>query len=134
MACLEIASTTSNNNNNGSIAELLRRIDKMQKDAIAANAIGTCNTCVIAPVFNTKPIAIYLCNEALTVPIGNTTEFSNRFRVEEVKGDIVVLRLLSVVNEELTCTTYTVTVRINCICCVQCFDPITCVINCALAA
>ena len=31
-------------------------IDKMQKDAIAANAIGTCNTCVIAPVFNTKPI------------------------------------------------------------------------------
>ena len=106
----------------------------MQKDAIAANAIGTCNTCVIAPVFNTKPIAVYLCNEALTVPIGNTTEFSNRFRVEEVKGDIVVLRLLSVVNEELTCTTYTVTVRINCICCVQCFDPITCVINCALAA
>ena len=117
MACLEIASTTSNNNNNGSIAELLRRIDKMQKDAIAANAIGTCNTCVIAPVFNTKPIAVYLCNEALTVPIGNTTEFSNRFRVEEVKGDIVVLRLLSVVNDELTCTTYTVTVRINCICC-----------------
>ena len=134
MACLEIASTATNNTNNGSIAELLRRIDKMQKDAIQANAIGTCNTCVIAPVFNTKPIAVYLCNEALTVPIGNTADLANRFRVEEVKGDIVVLRLLSLVNDELTCTTYTVTVRINCICCVQCFDPITCVINCALAA
>ena len=133
MACYEIANTTSTTNN-GSIAELLKRIDKMQKDAIAANAVGTCNTCVIAPVFNTKPIAVYLCNEALTVPIGNTTEFSNRFRVEEVKGDVVILRLLTSVNDELTCTTYTITVRINCICCVQCFDPITCVINCALAA
>ena len=126
MACIEIANATSNTNNNGSIAELLRRIDKMQRDAIAANAVGTCNTCVIAPIFNTKPIAVYLCNEALTVPIGNTTELSNRFRVEEVKGDIVILRLLSVVNDELTCSTYTVTVRINCICCVQCFESVNC--------
>ena len=125
MACYEIANTTSTTNN-GSIAELLKRIDKMQKDAIAANAIGTCNTCVIAPVFNTKPIAVYLCNEALTAPIGNTTEFANRFRVEDVKGDVVILRLLTAVNDELTCTTYTITVRINCICCVQCIESINC--------
>lgn len=134
MACIEITNTNMNNNTNGSIVDLLKRIDKMQKDAITANAVGSCNTCIIAPVFNTKPIAVYLCNEALTVPIGNTTTFANRFRVEEVKGDVVILRLLTSVNDELTCTTYTITVRINCICCVQCFDPITCVINCALAA
>ena len=134
MACIEITNTNMNNNTNGSIVDLLKRIDKMQKDAITANAVGSCNTCIIAPVFNTKPIAVYLCNEALTVPIGNTTAFANRFRVEEVKGDVVVLRLLTTTDTELTCTNYTVTVKISCICCVQCFDPITCVINCALAA
>ena len=133
MACIDITNTTINNNNNN-IADLLKRIDKMQKEAVTSNAIGNCDSCFIAPIYNTKPVAIYLCNEALTVPVGNTTEFANRFRIEEVRGDVVVLRLLTTAEGELTCTTYTITVRINCICCVQCFDPITCVINCALAA
>ena len=39
--------TNMNNNTNGSIVDLLKRIDKMQKDAITANAVGSCNTCII---------------------------------------------------------------------------------------
>ena len=134
MACIEITNTNGTNTTNGTILDLLKRIDKMQKDAITANASGNCNTCIIAPMFNTKPIAVYLCNQELTAAVGNTTDVANRFRVEEVRGDVVVLRLLTTVNEELTCTNYTITVKVSCICCIQCFDPITCVINCALAA
>ncbi len=133
MACFEIPNTTTNTNTrNDSIADLLKRIDKMQKEAIVANAAGTCNTCIIAPVFNTKPIAVYLCNEVLTAPAGDAAT-ANRFRVEEVRGDVVVLRLLVLADTELTCTNQTITVKIGCICAVQCFDPITCTINCALA-
>lgn len=131
MACFEI----NNNNNttrNDTILDLLKRIDKMQKEAILANAQGTCNTCIIAPVFNTKPIGIYLCNELLTAALDDETT-TNRFRVEEVRGDVVILRLLAVAEGELTCTNQTITVKVSCICAIQCFDPITCVINCALA-
>lgn len=132
MACLEITNTATTTTRNDTIADLLRRIDKMQKDAIVANAVGTCNTCIIAPVYNTKPIAVYLNNTVLTASVDDQTT-ANRFRVEEVKGDVVVLRLLVLADTELTCTNLTITVKISCICAIQCFDPITCTINCALA-
>lgn len=133
MACFEMTNTATNTNTrNDSIADLLRRIDKMQKDAIIANAAGNCNTCIIAPVYNTKPIAVYLCDGVLTAAVDDNTT-ANRFRVEEVKGDVVVLRLLVLADQELTCTNQTITVKISCICAIQCFDPITCVIRCALA-
>lgn len=127
MACLEFANTQTNKGDN--ITDALRRIDKMQKDAINANRAGTCNSCVIAPLYNTIPIAIYLCNNVLTATTQDATE-ANRFRVEEVKNDVVILRLLTVNGTELTCTTNTLTCKIGCICCIQCFDPITCPVTC----
>ena len=84
-------STNISNANNGTIAQLLKRIDQLQKEAIIANA--------------------------------------NLFRVEEVRNDeTVVLRLLTEddATGEITCTTYTIVVRISCIGVVQCFDPINC--------
>ncbi len=137
MACLVTGtSVTNNNNNNGTIAQLLNKIDQMQKEAIIANATNQCDNCMISAMYNTKPIAIYFCNNGIrfTVEVGTTDTTSNLFRVEEVRNDeTVVLRLLVTDDEtgEVTCTTFTIVVRIACIGAVQCFDPINCETLCS---
>ena len=124
MACVITQTPT----NKGTILDLLKRIDKMQKEAVQLINENSCNTCIFSPMFNTKPIAIYTCNGRLAVPttIDGTT-VANFFRVENINGDeTVVLRLLTVDGETLTCTTNTITIRVSCICGIQCFDSINC--------
>lgn len=130
MACLVNQTTNNNTNNfNGTILGLLKRIDKMQKEAVGLDQAGSCNTCIFAPAFNTKPIAVYTCNGLLTV---NTTplaeaEAVNVFRVENILNDeTVVLRLITVIDDVYTCTLNTITMKISCICAIQCFDSINC--------
>ena len=68
-------------------------------------------------------------NARFEAAVGTTGETANLFRVEEVRNDeTVVLRLLTEddATGEITCTTYTIVVRISCIGVVQCFDPINC--------
>lgn len=131
MACCVTGTTTNTNttNNNGTIAQLLKRIDQLQKEAIIANATNQCDNCMISAMYNTKPIAIYFCNNGTRFEVTANDVTANLFRVEEVRNDeTVVLRLL-VADEatgEVTCTTFTVVVRISCIGAVQCFDPINC--------
>ncbi len=129
MACVITTTKNNNNNNNGTIVDLLKRIDQMQKEAVNLDLAGNCNSCIFAPVYNTKPISIYTCNGLLSV---NTTPVTgavavNVFRVEQVNNDdTVVLRLITVADDTLTCTLNTITLKISCICAVQCFDSITC--------
>jgi hypothetical protein len=133
MACCNLSTTsTSTAVGRNSIADLLRRINEMQKAATVANANSVCDNCLISPMYNTKPIAVYLgCGNRFEAAVGQTGTTANLFRVEDVRGDdTVVLRLLQNVNQEVTCTTYTVVVRISCICCIQCFDPINCETQC----
>ncbi len=138
MACFSntATTTTNNNNNNGTIAQLLKRIDQLQKEAIIANATNQCDNCMISAMYNTKPIAIYICcnGTRFTAPVGTTGTEANLFRVEEVRNDeTVVLRLLAQADgsDEITCTTYTIVVRISCIGAVQCFEPINCETLCS---
>lgn len=123
MACV----VTTTPKNNGTILDILKRIDRMQKDAVNQDLAGNCNTCIFSPVYNTKPISVYTCNGLLTV---NTTATdattANVFRVEAVNDETVVLRLITVAGEELTCTNNTITIKVSCICGIQCFDSITC--------
>lgn len=135
--CFSTTSTnTTTNNNNGTIAQLLKRIDQMQKEAVIANATNQCDNCMMSAMYNTKPIAIYICcnGTRFTAPAGTTGAEATLFRVEDVRGDeTVVLRLL-VQDEgtgEITCTTYTIVVRISCIGAVQCFEPINCETLCS---
>ena len=128
MACV----ITQTQTNKGTILDLLKRIDKMQKEAVQLINENSCNTCIFSPMFNTKPIAVYTCNGRLEVPttIDGAT-LANFFRVENINGDeTVVLRLLTVVDGVITCTGYTIVMDINCICYVQCFEPINCETTC----
>lgn len=134
MACCVNNTTVTNTTsaaNSGTIAQLLKKIDQLQKDAIIANAVNQCDNCMISAMYNTKPIAIYYCNSGvrLEITVPGTDTVANLFRVEEVRNDeTVVLRLLveDPTTGEVTCTTYTIVMRISCIAAVQCFDPINC--------
>lgn len=126
MACSQTIVNTNSNNVN-TIAGLLKRIDQMQKDALVSNANALCESCLMNAMYNTKPVSIYVNNTLFYANLGLTTDNTPYFRVEEVRGsDTVVLRLLVLENGVLTCTNYTVVVGINCICCLQCFNPINC--------
>lgn len=137
MACFSntaTTTTTTGTNNNTTIAQLLKRIDQMQKEAVIANATNRCDNCMMTAMFNTKPIAIYICcnGTRFTAPVGTTGTDANLFRVEEVRGDeTVVLRLLIEDDGDITCTTFTIVVRISCIGAVQCFEPINCETLCS---
>lgn len=133
MVCFDNNQNVTTVNRNDSIVDLLKKIEKMQNEAIIANRASNCNTCVISPMYNTKPIAIYLCNGVLEGFIDNDENTTNLFRVEEVRGnDTVLLRLLAKCNGEVRCTDMTIIVKISCICCVQCFDSINCKLRCML--
>lgn len=133
MNCYDTRCGNNTNTNNGNgIVDLLKRLDKMQREAVIASEADTCENCMLTSMYNTKPVAIYSSCGRLSCPLGATSDdTANLFRVEAVRGnETVVLRLLQNVNGTITCTTYTVVVRIECICGVQCFDPINCETTC----
>lgn len=130
MAC-SITSNNTNTTNNTSYAncmyETISRIDQMQKAASVQTLCEGCEGSLVSAFYNTKPISFYLCSGTLfSVTVPDTTTVTSLFRIENVKGDCVTLRLLIPTDTETTCTIYTVQVRIDCICALQCFAPICC--------
>ena len=134
MACYVYPNNNKNNNVNvNTIADLLQKIDRMQRSATIINNDNECENCLLTSMFNTKPIAVYTCNGRATATLGATaTEEANLFRVEAVRDDdTVVLRLLvAAADDVITCTAYTIVMNINCICYIQCFEPINCETTC----
>lgn len=127
MACQNI------NVHNENIFDLLRAIDKMQKEAVINMRNNNCDNCLLPVMHNTKPIRIYnaCCQFEVKLP-GNEEKFVDVFRVEKIMGNnTVLLRLLACVNKEYICTPYTVVINTECICCIQCLEPINCTLECA---
>ncbi len=126
MNCYDTRRATTNNNAYG-IADILKRLDKMQRDALITSSADACENCMLTAMYNTKPISLYTNCRQITAPIGLDGAETNLFRVEAVKDDeTVVLRLLQNTNGAIVCTSYTIIVKIACICYIQCFDPINC--------
>lgn len=137
MACSMNPCTINNTNTvsgKGYIYDTLVKIDQMQKAANVENACEGCEGSLISAYYNTKPIAIYVRGEQLltvqvpTTAVPATITTTTYFRIENVKSDAVVLRLLvfDATTNTYDCTQYTVVVRIECICTLQCFPPICC--------
>ena len=130
MACFNTNTNNNTNTQKGTIADLLRKINQIQREAVLNNLENACETCMIGQVYNTKPIAIYTCcgnRFAVAGTYQDTESNINLFRVEEVRGnDTVVLRLIERDGTTFTCTRQTVVLNISCICCIECFEPINC--------
>ena len=110
------------------IRSTVRKIDQLQKEATLQSACEGCESSLFATIYNTKPVAFYLCNGTTFSALipdfsGDTT---NLFRIEEVKEDGVVLRLLRLVDGAVICTNYTVILDLDCVCCLQCYPAICC--------
>lgn len=123
--------------NSNYILETVRNIDRMQREASSVTGCITCNDLLIsnAVVYNTKPVRFALCSGSdyeAYVGVGGT--LTNYFRIQEVRGNNVILRLLSYSTEtsSFTCTNYTTILDLRCVCAIQCFPAINC--ECCLNA
>lgn len=135
MSCERMIPTYSHTEpvrNKGCILETLLKIDELQKESLKErknDCIG-CGGSLIAKIYDTKPVSITVgCNEKFTALLGLSCERTEIFRVEQVQRDCVLLRLLKKENGCVRCTKYTVILELDCICAIQCFEPINCRID-----
>ncbi len=112
----------------GLIKTTVKRIDQMQKEAKLQSACEGCEGSLFANIYNTKPVNFYLCNGTpFTVYIPDYTGTAvNVFRIEDVREDGVILRLLTVADGVVTCTEYTAILDLDCVCGMQCYPAICC--------
>lgn len=113
------------------ILETVKNIDKMQKEIAKETGCTGCNDLLVstATLFNTKPVIFRFANgETFNSVVGVGGETTSLFRIQDVKGTVVVLRLLTYdeTTLEYTCTNNTVLLDLKCICSLQCLAPINC--------
>lgn len=116
-----------NNKDRDCILEQIKKIDQLQKEALIEEECDNCEGGLMFKLFNTKPVILYLCKgEAFKAEIPGHEECTKYFRIQEVKGECVVLRLLVKECEKWICTNFTITLKVSCICAIQCLPPICC--------
>ncbi len=129
MTC-EKVTNYENNYQRDCILETLKQIERMQKEAYKETDCVTCTGPLIKKVYDTKPVTITLkCGTKFTAYLGLTNCETDLFRVEEVKNNCVLLRLLKLEGPQVNCTNYTALVDVDCICALQCFPPVKCHID-----
>jgi hypothetical protein len=111
----------------GCIADIINKIDQAQKEAFIEKECDTCERSLLQKIYNTRPVTFYLCNgEPFKVDVPCDSQCTTYFRIEEVKDDCVLLRILVRKGPGWDCLDFTVTLKIDCICAIQCFPPIWC--------
>jgi len=125
MACERV--NISANGNTNVIIETVRRINQIQKETLIESQCIGCTGKLITKTFDTRPITFTMQNDAkFTAFINFTDEVTNLFRIEDVQGDFVLLRLLEKNGGCVTCTNQTAILDLNCVCCIQCFEAVKC--------
>ena len=134
MLCERVNQSFSNNvtSGGGCILNTIRQIDTLQRETLKEKETDciTCGGPLIAKIFDTKPVAFTLCcDETFSAFLGLSGEKTDLFRIEKVMNDCVLLRLLRRESGNVRCTKNTVILRLDCICAIQCFEPINCRLN-----
>lgn len=114
------------------IIESVIKIDKLQKEVITANSttcIG-CETSLYDTLNNTIPVTLYTnCGSLLTATINTENNTTTFFRIEAIRYNrFVTLRLLTTDPAQpktLIATNQTMIYDLNCVCGIECFQPIT---------
>lgn len=110
------------------IQTTLNKIDQLQKETTIESYCEGCDAGLSERIYNTKPIKIYLQGgNKLLVDVPNTAPevTVDTYRIEDIRGDSVVLRLIDL-NQTPQCLDYTMILNIGCICGLQCLPPICC--------
>lgn len=108
------------------ILETIKDIDRLQREDFHKEDCIGCGGPLIEKIYDTKPVSFTLCEDTFKASLGPGCEQTDLFRIEDVKRDCILLRLLEKKGEYICCTKYTVILKIDCICAIQCFEPINC--------
>lgn len=123
------ASVTVSTQTRNFIYETVKRIDQIQKEVLLENNCIGCEGSLFSRLYNTKPVSFMICNgERFTAQLGPlaTDPTTTFFRIQELKGNTVILQLIDYTTDTPTCTNYTAILDLDCVCGLQCFSPITC--------
>ena len=119
------------NNNTNCLIDLLTTIDTLQKEAV--NPIQENEGCLrplgtLVTQYNTRPVSFFLCDNSelvLNYYEDGTVLTSNVFRIEDIDGSCVVVRLLATeADGTFTATSETALVNVSCICAIRCLGDI----------
>lgn len=111
------------------ILDIMTLINKLQNN-YADSANNSCTKPFLGPsntTSNTRPIRLFLCNNddlTISYPSGATTATSNIFRVEDINGSCVTVRLLAGTEGALTSTNEFATINTDCIAAIKCLSDI----------
>ncbi len=114
-------------NTNNYLLDILKLINNLQKNATCGDINNSCTKPILGEnnnvIYNTRPVTFYLCNNnALTVSY--TDGETNVFRVENIDGNCVTVRLLVASEGNITATNEFATINIGCIAAIQCLNDI----------
>lgn len=129
MICDKPTSVTVTVPNKNCIYETVKRIDQIQKEVLLENNCVGCEGSLFSRLYNTKPVSFILCSgERFTAELGAgaTPVTTTYFRIQEIKGNCVILQLIDFSGEAPVCSTNTVVLDLECTCGIQCYAPITC--------
>lgn len=129
MICDKPTSVTTTCKSKNFLYETVKKIDQIQKEVLLENNCIGCERSLFSRLYNTKPVSFILCGgERLTAPLGtgDTAVSTSIFRIQEIKGDSVILQLIDYSGESPVCTNYTVIFDLDCACGIQCYAPISC--------
>ena len=100
-------------------------IDKDINNSCLKPILGQSNNIIV----NTRPVTFYLCNnETLSINLENNEieQATNIFRIEDVKGNLITLRLLVIQDDgTITSTDEFATISINCIAALRCLQDVS---------
>lgn len=107
------------------ILDIMTLINNLQNN-YTDSANNSCTKPFLGPgntTSNTRPIRLFLCNNqdlTISYPNGAATATSNIFRIENVNGSCVTVRLLSGTEDALTSTNEFATINTSCIAAIKC--------------
>lgn len=121
--------TVTSQSTRNCIYETVKRIDQLQKEVLLENNCIGCEGSLFSRLYNTKPVSFILCGGArfeapLTTAVDSPT--TAIFRIQEIKGNCVVLQLIDYSGDTPVCTNFTTILDLECVCGLQCYLPILC--------
>ena len=118
--------------NRNHLLDILSLINKLQRKVIYGNNDNTCTRPILGLnnflTYNTRPVMLYLCNNTpleIEYTTGDTTSTSTIFRVENIEGNCVTVRLLTEVDGVLSSTGEFATINIECIAAIRCLPDVS---------
>jgi len=119
-------------NNRNHLLDILSLINKLQKNIICFDDDNTCTRPILGLnnllTYNTRPVMLYLCNSTpleIEYTENETSTTSTIFRVENIDGNCVTIRLLAQNDGVITATNQYATVNIDCIAAVRCLADVS---------